>query len=226
MRRLFILSWIGSLLAGHTARALDAPQLLLGPGSRAVVVGMLSWKDKVLAAFDAQGRKDRELAEALSERAGLARGAVTLLLDGAATRAALLKAIGAAASATRPGATLVIYYAGHGVRTTANEAAYAPVDVDLSRVAETGLTMSELTRALSPLPARYAGASATTATGTSTTSGWGTTASARPRAADVTRSRRTSGSGRGRPAVEWPGRGRRRTGRTRARRVASGCPFP
>ncbi len=126
---------------------------LLGARTRAVVAGVLSWKDAQLSPFSPEKRKDRELAEALVQRARVPRSEVTTLLDRAATRAAILSAVETAAGRTRPGDTLVFYYAGHGVLGDDGLASLAPVDMVVAEAATTGIGMRALDAALAKVPA-------------------------------------------------------------------------
>jgi hypothetical protein len=126
---------------------------LVGPRTHAVITGVLTWQDKSLAPFSAIGRKDRELSELLVSRAGVPPKEVTTLLDGAATRAAILAALESAAARTRSGDTLVFYYAGHGVRGADDAAYLAPVDIVVSNAASTGIGMRALAAALDKTPA-------------------------------------------------------------------------
>lgn len=81
----------------------------------AVVVGVLEWKNPGFAPFSKANRKDQELYDVLLKR-GVPRQQATLLLDEAATRAAMLNAVRDAARKADERSTLVFYYAGHGVR--------------------------------------------------------------------------------------------------------------
>ncbi len=132
--------------AGRAARG----EVLLGPNSRAVVIGVLHWADPRLRPFDPSGRKDVALAEALVTHAGLPRSSVRLLVDEAATRAAILSVIASAARSTAPGESLVVYYAGHGSRAAGG--LITPFDAKSSDLANTAISMTDLEHATSSLP--------------------------------------------------------------------------
>lgn len=128
-----------------SARMIDAR-------SHVVIAGVLSWSDPGFKPFSAAGRKDRELADRLVADLGVPKDEVALLLDKQATRAAILAAVAAAAAKTKPGETLVFYYAGHGTRDAKGTVFLAPSDVDSAHLEDTGLSMAALTQALTKLP--------------------------------------------------------------------------
>lgn len=128
-----------------SARVIDA-------SSHVVIAGVLSWSDPGFKPFSAAGRKDRELADRLVADLGVPKQEVALLLDKQATRAAILAAVASAAAKTKPGETLVFYYAGHGTRDAKGTVFLAPSDVDSARLDDTGLSMAALTQALAKLP--------------------------------------------------------------------------
>lgn len=141
--------------APATASATPAtrpPGRLIGATSHAVIAGVLTWKDPSFPSFDPKGRKDSELATALSARASVPRGEVKLLLDAEASRRKILAALSDAASRTKVGETLVFYYAGHGARAKTGDIYLASADIDGSHMPTTGLGMNDVIQALDGLP--------------------------------------------------------------------------
>ncbi len=125
------------------APASAAPASLLDASTQAVIAGVLTWKDKTLVRFPTHHRKDRELHALLGKR-GVPAKSRTLLLDRQATRSAILKALDKAVAATGPGATLLVYFAGHGLRQPDGSVVLATWDLDHKRPSATGLPVSLL----------------------------------------------------------------------------------
>ena len=152
LRRLALLALAVALGLGITSRrpALGDPTPATSPAraawtpaqTRAVMIGVLEWKNPGLGSFPKPGRVDRVL-----ERTFLARGVpaanVTFLEDRAATRAACLQAIAATAAAAAPGETLIVYYAGHGLREK-GATYFAPYDADTQATSATALGVTEI----------------------------------------------------------------------------------
>lgn len=111
------------------------------PATRAVIVGVLEWQAE-LASYSKRNRKDRELHELLLAR-GVPAANVALLQDGAATLASVRAAVEREARATEAGATLIVYYAGHGM-TNGSDFCFANHDLDLRRLGATGWSLREL----------------------------------------------------------------------------------
>lgn len=109
----------------------------------AVVAGVLSWKDKDLPPFSKAGRKDQELFDTLAAR-GVPGGNRVLLLDDAATAKAFLSAVETLAARATKGSTLVLYYAGHGVKTNDDHVVFASTDIDTSELETTGLHVDDI----------------------------------------------------------------------------------
>ncbi|MCC6807012.1 MAG: caspase family protein [Deltaproteobacteria bacterium] len=108
-----------------------------------VIAGVLEWKDPTLAKFSKVHRKDEELDGVLGKR-GVASSRRTLLLDAAATTAAIRAALEKAIAAAGPGATLVFYYAGHGIQRAGGNIIFASYDVSAGEAEKTGLVLKEL----------------------------------------------------------------------------------
>ncbi len=106
----------------------------------AVVAGVLEWENRGFESFLKERRKDAEL-DALLATLGVEKR--TLLLDGRATKRAILDALRAAIAASGPETTLLFYYAGHGVRRADGGIAFAGHEMDPWKL-ETGLRLSEL----------------------------------------------------------------------------------
>lgn len=112
----------------------------------ALLIGVLEWQTSALSTFPKQARVDRVLEATLYDR-GVPRDHVTFLEDGVATLARCREALRTTAARAGPGSTLLLYYAGHGLR--AGEKTYfAPYDVDPKDVARTGLGHDEIARTL------------------------------------------------------------------------------
>ncbi len=112
----------------------------------ALLIGVLEWETPSLTTFPKPGRVDRILEAALYER-GVPRDHVTFLEDRAATLARCREALRATAETAGAGSTLVLYYAGHGLRI-GDKTFFAPYDVDPKDVARTGLGHDEIARVL------------------------------------------------------------------------------
>lgn len=97
--------------------------LLLGglahaePTPRAVIVGVGQYADPALPDLEGPPHDARAMQTLLIERFGFARDDVTLLIDEAATREAILRALARATAASGEGDPLVFYFSGHGART-------------------------------------------------------------------------------------------------------------
>jgi hypothetical protein len=99
--------------------------------TQAVVIGVLEWKHG-LSAFPKTNRKDRELRDVLVAR-GVPPENIRLLLDDAATLKNIRSAIAQAVAHAGPGATLILYYAGHGWPTGENDYCLANYDIQLGK---------------------------------------------------------------------------------------------
>jgi hypothetical protein len=125
------------------------------PALHVIAVGINDYRQKALhldgAVADARG-----VAEALEKQCAgpgnLFRGVTaTTLLDGRATREAVLGALKEARAAVRPGDLLVFSFAGKGAKR--GEQFYLlTVDADLDKLADTALSAKDLRAALADMP--------------------------------------------------------------------------
>ncbi|MCW8139410.1 MAG: caspase family protein [Planctomycetota bacterium] len=119
---------VAHLPAPSVARAQDAARLLeldLDPARTTVfAVGVLTYRDRRLASFPQEGRRDAELVAHLR-----ARGAtdVVFLTDREATLRRIERDFEAHLERSQPGQTLVVYYTGHGLRDD-GEVGFTPWD--------------------------------------------------------------------------------------------------
>jgi hypothetical protein len=95
--------------------------------THAIIVGALCWKDRDIAPFSAENRKDLKIAEALKAR-GVPDDHMTVLTDAGATSEAIRTAIEKRAAAAGPGSTLIFYFAGRGVLTASGHTFLAGYD--------------------------------------------------------------------------------------------------
>jgi len=109
----------------------------------AVVSGVLAWQDHDLASFPKEHRKDQELFEQLGAM-GVPIAQRRLLIDEQATTENILAAIHDAVARAPSGATLIVYYAGHGLKDSRGDVVFASVDVSSKRPDETGLHLADL----------------------------------------------------------------------------------
>ncbi len=100
---------------------------LEGAKLRAVVIGILSWRDSRFSSFPTEGRRDEALVRTLRAK-GTPEANVRFLRDREATKVAIERALAEAVAATRADETLLIYYAGHGARTEDGRAHFVPWD--------------------------------------------------------------------------------------------------
>lgn len=135
-------------LAAPPATPLATAPLFTGT-TRALVVGLLDFADPALTDFSPVDRRDVAIARTLVER-GVPAPQVVTLLDAAATREAVLRALAAAADATPVGGTLIVYYAGHGTRTSDGDVAYVAYDTRSGDADTTGVSVSALYGTLAP----------------------------------------------------------------------------
>jgi hypothetical protein len=114
----------------------------------ALLVGVLRWEGKGLPTFPDRNRKDRELHATLL-KCGVRRDDTTLLLDERATLANLRGCLESAARRARPGSTLIVYYAGHGLIGKDGVVRLAGYDSNPRQVSQTALAVPEITAILS-----------------------------------------------------------------------------
>lgn len=109
----------------------------------AVVAGILEWEDPDLSPFPKDNRKDQELFEQLG-RLGVPRAQRTLLLDAKATASAIETALEQVIAKAPIDATLVFYFAGHGVKDQDGKIIFATADTRVAQLDETGLHLTRL----------------------------------------------------------------------------------
>lgn len=122
----------------------------------AVIAGVLSWSDPGLSSFSKADRKDAELFAVLGER-GVPSANRRLLLDEKATAKAFLAAVeelATLAAKAGEGSTLILYYAGHGMKTQQGRVVFASADVRTSELETTGLHLADLAPALAKIAPR------------------------------------------------------------------------
>lgn len=125
------------------AAARPAAQLLEPKRTFALVTGVLSWRDKNLAPFSAESRKDEQVFEVLGEL-GVPRDQRRLLLDDEATQGGMMATARALLERAEGGSTFLFYYAGHGIKTKNGKTYFACHDVRSSRPAKTGFSVEAL----------------------------------------------------------------------------------
>jgi hypothetical protein len=141
------LSGVAPLRQEPTVPAASPRELLPPDRTHAVISGVLSWDDPGLAGFSTRARKDLELAKLLEQR-GVPEGRIKVLLDAEATTGAIIDAVAVAARQAPAGATLLFYYAGHGVRGADGNAYFASRDMRSGAPEETGLSLDRLTHTI------------------------------------------------------------------------------
>lgn len=110
----------------------------------AVIAGVLQWPGNRLPGFPTKNRKDEELHQTLRDR-GVPAEHMALLLDEQATYSGIQRAIRDIAAKAPAGATLIVYYCGHGLPAgPKRELCLANYDLIPQRPDRTGLLASEL----------------------------------------------------------------------------------
>src|SRR5262245_30602044 len=110
MHKILLACVVASAAVPAAAEELDPAKVY------AVVAGVLRWQDaKSLSPFSARHRKDRELHELLLAR-GVPKEHTALLLDEQATLHGIRAALTRLAAAAPKDATLLFYFAGHGLK--------------------------------------------------------------------------------------------------------------
>ena len=93
---------------------------------RALLIGIQNYNDPKIPDLETPLKDVREIGAVLKDRYGFK---VDMLLEGAATREAMYKALRQLASATKPEDSVLIYYAGHGdLDRQYNDGWWIPVD--------------------------------------------------------------------------------------------------
>jgi hypothetical protein len=138
--RLFVIA-LGVFLALAPLRA-SAASAWHPKQTYALLIGLLEWQDKDLDSFPKENRQDRALEKAL-KAGGVPGDHIVFLEDRKATLAAVRASLDKLAAQAGPDSTLMIYFAGHGLRE--NGRTYlANYDINSSRCASTGLAVSEI----------------------------------------------------------------------------------
>lgn len=130
-----------------TSSAHAAAERLEPSKTWAVVAGVLEWEDPGLSPFPKQDRKDQELFDTLGQL-GVPAAQRTLLLDKKATATAVERAIEDLIARAPVDATLVFYFAGHGVKDQDGHIIFTTSDTRLDQLDKTGLHLTRLTRLL------------------------------------------------------------------------------
>jgi hypothetical protein len=113
-----------------------------------VLVGVLEWTSSAYKRFPKHSRQDVVFDQTLKAW-GVPDRQRRLLLDGEATKSAIVDALRDTVRAARPGDTVVFYYAGHG-SGPATDASLAPYDADFDTRSSI-LRVDELASILSSL---------------------------------------------------------------------------
>lgn len=96
----------------------------------AFIVGVLEWKHPdIYSPFPKTERRDAQLVKLLAER-GVPEGQIRYLQDRKATSAAIDAGLAEHLAAAPPGATLLVYYCGHGGMDDAGAVFFASYDAD------------------------------------------------------------------------------------------------
>lgn len=133
---------VALLLLGLATQA-RAEALFDAKSTYAVVAGVLEWKDPGLSSFPKEDRKDKELFDTLG-KLGVPAGQRTLLLDQQATASAFADAVRSVVAKAPAGSTIILYYAGHGVKDNDGNIIFASADINLGKLDTTGLHLSEI----------------------------------------------------------------------------------
>ncbi len=118
---------------------------------RALIVGVLQWRDRSLASFPQEGRKDRALVELLRSK-GVPGANVVFLRDRQATKNAIELQFRRMLALTQPDETLMVYYAGHGGRIESGEGFFLPYDIRPGDLPGTGWSMRSVVQRLAQRP--------------------------------------------------------------------------
>jgi hypothetical protein len=113
----------------------------------AVIAGVLEWEDPELSPFPKENRKDEALFETLGAM-GVPESQRVLLLDRQATRSAVSDALKKIAKEAPADATVIFYYAGHGVKDEDGRIIFATSDLRMKKLDKTGLPVEDLPKML------------------------------------------------------------------------------
>jgi len=135
------------LLAVLSTHAFARSESLDLKSTWAVVAGVLEWSDPGLGSFPKKNRKDKELFEKLGAL-GVPANQRTLLLDSQATAGAIEKALTEAIAKAPADATLIFYFAGHGVKDQSGQIIFTSSETRLDKLDSTGLNLAKLGKLL------------------------------------------------------------------------------
>jgi hypothetical protein len=105
-----------------------------------VIAGVLEWQDKGIATFAKADRRDQAFYDLLAAR-GVPASQRVLLLDAEATTQKIEAALVDMAKRAPADATLIFYYAGHGMKSDAGQVVLASYDVRPQQAEKTGLAV-------------------------------------------------------------------------------------
>ena len=114
--------------------------------SHVLIVGALTWKEKGLATFNNEARKDLELYR-LFRNCGVPERNMTVLLDRNATLQNIRQSLRKAIDSVKKGDTFIFYYAGHGLKEN-DTAWFVNYDMDTGNGKTTGFSLNELSKSL------------------------------------------------------------------------------
>ncbi len=131
------------VLAGARATARPAAERWDPKTTWVVIAGVLEWQDKGIATFAKADRRDQAFYDLLAAR-GVPASQRVLLLDQAATTQKVEAALLDMAKRAPADATLIFYYAGHGMKSDAGRVVLASYDVRPHQAEKTGLAVGRL----------------------------------------------------------------------------------
>jgi len=146
MRSLFVPVFL-VIAAAFASSAFARSERLDHATTWAVVAGVLEWSDPGLGAFPKENRKDKELFDKLGAL-GVPASQRTLLLDEKATAPAVEKALREAIAKAPAEATLIFYFAGHGVKDQDGQIIFTTSETRLDKLDSTGINLARLTTLL------------------------------------------------------------------------------
>ena len=133
--------------ASPRARAMSRSESWDPKTTWVLVVGVLEWKDPGLTSFSKVDRRDQAFYDLLAAR-GVPESQRTLLLDQQATAPKIEAALQDLARRAPKNATLIVYFAGHGMKTDDGEVVLASYDLAPAKVAKTGWHVANLPNVL------------------------------------------------------------------------------
>lgn len=112
-----------------------------------LIVGVLDWQQSSLTTYAKMQRQDVALENQLLAR-GVPADQITRLLDRDATLKAIERELEDLARRAAPESTLMVYYAGHGMRE-GGQGVFANFDIDTRRALQTGWTHQSMSETIS-----------------------------------------------------------------------------